>query len=79
MKSPYSEITLEVGGAHYPEVGGLLLEKFGNRLVLDVCQKINQCRYLSDTMKILLINDIKCSYSVQHQTDKSTIKETNAN
>jgi hypothetical protein len=34
IKNPkFFEIALEVGGSHYPEVGGELLEKFGEAIV----------------------------------------------
>ena len=29
----FAEIALEVGGSHYPDVGGQLLEKFGEAVV----------------------------------------------
>lgn len=33
MKKVFEEIALEVGGSHYPAVGGNLLEKFGEMVV----------------------------------------------
>lgn len=33
MKKVYHDIALQVGGSHYPEVGGDLLEKFGEMVV----------------------------------------------
>jgi len=36
MKQIFKEIALQVGGSHYPDVGGQLLEKFGEEVV-------NQC------------------------------------
>jgi len=33
MKKVYHDIALQVGGSHYPEVGGELLEKFGEMVV----------------------------------------------
>ena len=32
MKQPYFDIALQVGGSHYPGVGGELLEKFGKEV-----------------------------------------------
>lgn len=32
------DIALNVGGAHYPEVGGDLLQKFGEQVVKECCQ-----------------------------------------
>lgn len=42
MKKVYEEIALQVGGSHYPEVGGELLEKFGEMIVqkcIDIIEK----------------------------------------
>lgn len=40
MKNPvFKEIALAVGGAHYPEVGGELLEKFGREVAM-MCANI---------------------------------------
>lgn len=33
MKKKIKQIALEVGGSHYPEVGGILLEKFAETIV----------------------------------------------
>lgn len=33
MKKVFEEIALQVGGSHYPDVGGVLLEKFGEMVV----------------------------------------------
>ena len=33
MKKVFEEIALQVGGSHYPTVGGELLEKFGELVV----------------------------------------------
>ena len=33
MKKVYHDMALQVGGSHYPEVGGELLEKFGEMVV----------------------------------------------
>ena len=42
MKNPkFYQIALEVGGSHYPEVGGELLEKFATELVKQ-CAEIAQ-------------------------------------
>ena len=42
MKKVYHDIALQVGGSHYPEVGGELLEKFGEMVVqrcIDILEK----------------------------------------
>jgi hypothetical protein len=39
MKQKFKEIALEVGGSHYPDVGGALLEKFGE-MVVEECVKV---------------------------------------
>jgi hypothetical protein len=39
MKQPYFDIALQVGGSHYPEVGGDLLQKFGDTVAKE-CAKI---------------------------------------
>lgn len=41
MKNTYYNIALRAGGSHYPEVGGDLLEKFGDLLVKEILQTIN--------------------------------------
>jgi hypothetical protein len=41
MKDIYYNIALQVGGSHYPKVGGDLLEKFGDLLVQEILQTIN--------------------------------------
>lgn len=41
MKEIYHNIALQVGGSHYPTVGGDLLEKFGDALVKEVLQTID--------------------------------------
>ena len=33
MKSKIKDIALEVGGSHYPEVGGRLLEEFAEQII----------------------------------------------
>ena len=33
MKKVFKEMALQVGGSHYPDVGGELLEKFGEMVV----------------------------------------------
>jgi hypothetical protein len=61
-KYRYHRIALEVGGSHYPNVGGLLLEKFGDHLLNSVIHKIQNCDYLSTPTKDLLINDIRLQF-----------------
>ena len=41
MKEIVDRIALEVGGAHYPEVGGELLQRFAKRLVEECVEVIN--------------------------------------
>lgn len=36
MKEKIKEIALQAGGSHYPEVGGELLQKFADILLLEV-------------------------------------------
>jgi hypothetical protein len=36
----FHDIALRVGGSHYPGVGGDLLEKFGEMVVREACQKL---------------------------------------
>lgn len=33
MKETFKQIALQVGGSHYPDVGGELLEQFGRKVV----------------------------------------------
>ena len=40
MKDIYAKIALEVGGSHYPEVGGELLEKFADLLLKEVIKTV---------------------------------------
>lgn len=42
MKQQYHDIALKVGGSHYPEVGGKLLEKFADQLIADCINLVNQ-------------------------------------
>jgi hypothetical protein len=39
MKQPYHDIALAAGGSHYPDVGGRLLEQFG-QLVVERCMSL---------------------------------------
>jgi hypothetical protein len=39
MKQPYHDIALAAGGSHYPDVGGRLLEQFG-QLVVERCMAL---------------------------------------
>jgi len=36
----FFQLALETGGSHYPGVGGELFEKFGNSVVRECCQKL---------------------------------------
>lgn len=40
MKEPYHRIALAVGGSHYPDVGGDLLERFADALVKECLEVI---------------------------------------
>jgi hypothetical protein len=39
LKPVYHDIALQVGGAHYPEVGGDLIQKFGDTVAKE-CARI---------------------------------------
>lgn len=41
LKPIYHDIALQVGGAHYPEVGGELLQRFADELVRR-CAEVNK-------------------------------------
>jgi hypothetical protein len=70
MKEKIKEIALQVGGSHYPEVGGDNLQKFAD-LILDECiDAVNQADTRSivytsfdkdraDTIKSIVVNAIK--------------------
>lgn len=49
MKKVYEEIALQVGGSHYPEVGGELLEKFGEMIVQKCIDIIESGDYREST------------------------------
>ena len=40
MKEKIKEIALQAGGSHYPEVGGALLQKFADLLLLEVIKVV---------------------------------------
>jgi hypothetical protein len=42
LSKEFAEIALQVGGSHYPDVGGDLLQKFGEELV-------RRCAQLADS------------------------------
>ena len=42
MKTIYHKIALHTGGAHYPEVGGKLLEQFGDTVIDECLSTINE-------------------------------------
>jgi len=65
-KHKYHDIALAAGGAHYPNVGGELLEKFGDLLVNSIVEKINNSGLLSHGIRDLLINDITSTFD-NHQ------------
>lgn len=49
MKKVYEEIALQVGGSHYPEVGGERLEQFGEMIVQKCIDIIQNGDYRSCT------------------------------
>ena len=49
MKKVYHDIALQVGGSHYPEVGGDLLEKFGDMVVQKCIDILQSGDYRSST------------------------------
>ena len=50
MKKKIKKIALEIGGSHYPEVGGELLERFADSL-------INEC------IEVVKETPIHCAYT----------------
>ena len=42
MKKVFEEIALQAGGSHYPTVGGDLLQKFADLLLVEVIKVIEQ-------------------------------------
>lgn len=40
MKKRIKEIALQVGGSHYPEVGGELLQKFADQLIAECIEVV---------------------------------------
>jgi len=57
MKDIYKRIALEVGGSHYPEVGGDLLEKFAEALVKECIDTVEKtpihCAYTTHDLDIV--------------------------
>lgn len=49
MKQVYKDIALQVGGSHYPEVGGELLEKFGDAIVQKCIEILDKGDYRKST------------------------------
>ena len=49
MKKKFKEIALQVGGSHYPDVGGELLEKFGEMVVQECIDIITKGDYRDST------------------------------
>ena len=49
MKEKFKKIALEVGGSHYPDVGGDLLEKFGETVVKECIKALENADYRSVT------------------------------
>ena len=42
MKKIFEQLALEVGGSHYPSVGGDLLEKFGQAVIRECIKAVDQ-------------------------------------
>jgi hypothetical protein len=42
MKDKIKEIALQVGGSHYPAVGGDLLQKFADTLIAECIKAVDQ-------------------------------------
>lgn len=49
MKKVFHDIALQVGGSHYPDVGGDLLEKFGEMVVQKCINSIQNGDYRDST------------------------------
>lgn len=49
MKKVFHDIALQAGGSHYPEVGGELLEKFGELVVAKCIEALHTGDYRSST------------------------------
>lgn len=49
MKQKFKEIALQVGGSHYPDVGGELLQKFGELVVQECISIIENGDYRDST------------------------------
>jgi hypothetical protein len=48
----FHEFALQTGGSHYPEVGGELLQKFGEMVVNECCQKLEDDGMVEVAMEI---------------------------
>ncbi len=49
MKEKFKEIALQAGGSHYPDVGGDLLEKFGELVVQECIRVLENGDYREST------------------------------
>jgi hypothetical protein len=49
MKQKFKDIALQVGGSHYPDVGGALLEKFGEMIVQECIDILRNGDYRDST------------------------------
>lgn len=49
MKKVFHDIALQVGGSHYPDVGGDLLEKFGEMVVQKCIEELEKGDYRKST------------------------------
>lgn len=65
LRPSFTRLALAVGGSHYPEVGGQLLDQFGQSLLTEIYGHINNCTLISPAVKQLLITDIKSHYETE--------------
>jgi hypothetical protein len=56
MKKIFHDIALQVGGSHYPTVGGDLLEKFGEMVVQECIKAIENGDYRKVTYTTFDVN-----------------------
>ncbi len=49
MKEKFKKIALQAGGSHYPDVGGDLLEKFGELVVQECIRVLENGDYREST------------------------------
>ena len=62
MKEKIKDIALQVGGSHYPTVGGELLQKFAEMVIAECIDAVNQADVRSivfTTFDNAMANDVK--------------------